>query len=106
MDGTNTDTVQSVVTLTKGADLRVIPFTFLDLRLGKSWSYRNAADQDKMLKNKFLSRHVFTAGISGGLGVNPYNGGPNAEFFAGLFGAVDRFTLHAGADSRTSAGDF
>jgi hypothetical protein len=67
------------------------------VRIGKGWSYRNA-DQDEMLKHAFMSKHVFTWGISGGLGVNPYNGGPNAEFFAGLFGAIDRFTLDAGAD--------
>jgi hypothetical protein len=95
VDTTGTATVQTVVSLTKDADVQVVPFTFLDLRLGNGWSYRGSGSDGGY---RFLSKHVFSAGVSGGIGVNPNNGGPNAEFFGGLFGAIDRFVVHIGAD--------
>jgi hypothetical protein len=95
VDSMGTVTTQTVVSLTKAADAQVVPFTFLDLRVGNGWSHRGKADT---WSSRFFSKHVFTAGVSGGIGINPKNGGPNPEFFGGLFGSVDRFVLHIGAD--------
>jgi hypothetical protein len=102
-------TTLNQVALTDSSSFQVVPFSFLSLRLGSGWSYRLPAptpgtpsteglytNHKKMAR--FLSRRVFAGGITGGVGVNPNGGTTDPEYFAGLFGSVDRLMLHFGLD--------
>jgi hypothetical protein len=94
----------SQVALTDSASAQVVPFSFLSLRVLPGWSYRKPANAGNSLYNthpriaRFLSKRVFTGGLTGGFGVNPNSGTADPEYFAGIFGSVDRLMFHAGWD--------
>jgi len=81
--------------------------------LTPGWSYRptksrNLYDSCRFCAN-FLSKHIFAAGLTGGFGVNPNSGTADPEYFAGIFGSVDRLNLHLGWDRgriQTLGGNF
>jgi hypothetical protein len=103
----------NTLAVTDSASNQVVPFSFLSLRLGPGWSYREAADS-WLYSNcrrcaRYLSRHVFAGGLTGGFGVNPNGGTTSPEYFLGLFGSVDRLMLHFGMDKgrvQTLSGGF
>jgi hypothetical protein len=111
-------TTFSEIALTNPASVQVVPFSFLSLRLTPGWTYRPSmknVNGDKTLYTSapkfadFLSRRVFTAGLTGGFGVNPNSGTADPEYFAGVYGSVDRFMVHFGLDEgylQTLGGDF
>lgn len=92
------------VAITDSSSFQVVPFSFLNLRLTPGWSYRTPENGHSSFYDRcarcarFLSRRVFSAGLSGGFGVNPNSGTADPEYFLGLFGSADRLILHLGWD--------